>query len=278
MFSMYVGGVNVKAEDLILAAQRLTENSPGNYVDGNAALNPKYVGMRIFEAPIFAFGSADDPLFTELQSSTVVGKHFMMPHDWLKGATTVISFFLPFTDCIKDANAKDFTWPAEEWLHGRIEGQLFVRELTVHLLTLLNEAGATALAPSLDTRMKSGIEGNRFTSNWSERHVAYLCGLGTFGLSRGIITAKGMAGRLSSILTDLTFPYTSRPYNSYDAYCTKCGACISHCPVDAISMERGKEHKPCSDFLDEVRAKHEPRYGCGKCQVQVPCASQIPIR
>lgn len=33
-----------------------------------------------------------------------------------------------------------------------------------------------------------------FTSVWSERHVAYVCGLGTFGLSRGLITEKGQCG------------------------------------------------------------------------------------
>ena len=34
-------------------------------------------------------------------------------------------------------------------------------------------------------------------------HAAYLCGLGTFGLSRGIITKPGMAGRFGSIMKTL---------------------------------------------------------------------------
>ena len=59
--------------------------------------------------------------------------------------------------------------------------------------------------------------------------------------------------------------------------CSGCGACIRRCPVNAITP-RGKEHPPCSDFLDETKIRFAPRYGCGKCQVQVPCMSGIPAR
>lgn len=55
-----------------------------------------------------------------------------------------------------------------------------------------------------------------------------------------------------------------------------CGACVKNCPVDAISLEEGKDHKICCDFLDITGKKFKPRYGCGKCQVSVPCQSSIP--
>lgn len=48
-------------------------------------------------------------------------------------------------------------------------------------------------------------QGVSYTSNWSERHVAFVCGLGTFGLSKGLITEKGIAGRLGSLIVSEKF-------------------------------------------------------------------------
>ena len=263
--------------ELITCAAKFTQDSPGNYIAKEIALSPDYAGMKIFEPPILAFGSADDAIYLQYKSPDVIGGHFMPPTEWLPEAKTVISFFLPYTARIKKANAANNLWPADEWLHGRFEGQLFVRALSVHLATLLSDAGHKSLVPSLDARFKTGDPtGKRFTSNWSERHVAFACGLGTFGLSRGIITEKGMCGRLGSVVTELDLPKDSRPYQETYAYCTMCGLCIKHCPVQAISFAEGKKHLPCSDFLDTVLAKHNPRYACGKCQVHVPCESGIP--
>ncbi|MGB4438837.1 MAG: 4Fe-4S binding protein, partial [Sedimentibacter sp.] len=59
-------------------------------------------------------------------------------------------------------------------------------------------------------------------------------------------------------------------------YCTMCGACANNCPVNAISIENGKDHKKCAAFLDLTAEKFKPRYGCGKCQVSVPCGRKIP--
>lgn len=47
----------------------------------------------------------------------------------------------------------------------------------------------------------AGISEKTFGSNWSERHAAYVCGLGTFGLSKGLITDKGM-GRTFCVRPD----------------------------------------------------------------------------
>ena len=110
----------------------------------------------------------------------------------------------------------------------------------------------------------------------SERHAAYACGLGTFGLSRGIITQKGMAGRVASMIVDSTLETDERPYSGVYDYCVKCGACAKRCPAGAITVERGKNNALCSRYLDRMGERYAPRYGCGKCQTGVPCEHKIP--
>ncbi|MCL2360480.1 MAG: 4Fe-4S binding protein [Defluviitaleaceae bacterium] len=266
-------------DDIITLAERYINDSPNNYITEENAIHPRYKGMQIYEAPIFAFGSADDELYIKYKSHEIIGSHFLCPAEWLPNANTVISFFLPYTGAIKAANSIDCRWPADEWLHGRYEGQNLLKQLLEYLEKILTEAGFKSLAPSNDRRFKMGNaeENVEYTSNWSERHIAYACGLGTFGLSKGIITKKGMAGRLGSVLTELDLPKNSRDYSDIYEYCTMCGLCIERCPAYAISIEEGKKSMLCSNFLDIVREQHRPRFGCGKCQVSVPCESRIPM-
>jgi epoxyqueuosine reductase QueG len=262
--------------ELIDKAEKYTVESPDNYVSGESAIAPEYTGMKFFESPIFAFGRADDELFDSLKSPDTIGKHFLTPREWLPDAKTVISFFLPYTDRIKTANRQNHDWPADEWLHGRYEGQLYINKLTGYLMDLLSNNGYQSMAPAFDPRYEINDPDIRYTSKWAERHIAFVCGLGTFGLSKGIITEKGMCGRLGSVITALDLPKNERPYKDIYEYCAMCGACIPNCPAGAISLAEGKKHPPCSDFLDKTREKCNPRYGCGKCQVNVPCESGIP--
>ena len=66
------------------------------------------------------------------------------------------------------------------------------------------------------------------------------------------------------------FPATERKYTGIYDYCINCGACIARCPVNAISMAKGKDHIKCSLFQKKSMKLYEPRYGCGKCQICVP--------
>jgi epoxyqueuosine reductase QueG len=212
-------------------------------------------GLKIYNAPIFAFGSADDDLYEKYKSPGVIGAHFLSPKEWLPCAKTVVSFFLPYTEEIKAANRADNRWPSDEWLHGRYEGQILLTQLMQYLVQTLSDMGHESLAPSLEPKFKTGSDEIRFTSNWSERHIAYACGLGTFGLSKGLITRKGICGRFGSFLTSMDFEKDERDYSGVYDYCTMCGVCIHRCPVQAISKENGKNSQLCSDFLDIVREK-----------------------
>ena len=273
---------------LVQMASYFVENSQDNIITKDLALSETVIGMKIFEAPIFAFGAANDEYFRLLQEPSAIGEHFVLPQEWLPQSKTVISFFLPFTKAVKKGNRRDMLWPSEEWLHGRIEGQAFLIKLCQYINSELIRGGYKSIVPSLDRRFWAKTKLNNspscndpkaslsFTSNWSERHVAFVCGLGTFGLSKGLITKKGIAGRFGSIITELTLPPDRREYNSIYEYCSLCGVCGKNCPVNAISIDKGKNHLICSAFVDSTADKYKPRYGCGKCQVGVPCESGIP--
>lgn len=233
--------------------------------------------MKIFDAPLVGYAAADDALFTTFKNEGVVGPMFLTPEEWLPGAKTVISFFLPFTREIRESNR--FTGlPSQEWASARIDGETYNKAVRACLIGLLNEMGADAVAPADDIRftVRSRI------SNWSERHAAYASGLGTFGLQRALITAKGTAGRLGSVVTSLVLEPTHRPYTGLHDACLfyaqgTCGACIKRCPAGIITKE-GKDNKACSDYIDaEVKPRFAPRYGCGKCNTAVPCEYRSPV-
>lgn len=275
-------------EELIRISSDFVNNSESNIITEEIAISKEVVGMKIFEAPIFGFAATEDEYFRTLKEPSAIGEHFLLPNEWLPESKTVISFFLPFTEAVRNGNRKDMYWPSKEWLHGRIEGQAFLNKFLKHLKSIFIDCGYSSIAPSLDERFwsKSGFKSEdnemdykrtlSFTSNWSERHVAFACGIGTFGLSKGIITQKGMAGRLGSIITELDLEPDKRDYENIYEYCSMCGKCVKNCPANAISLIYGKNHDACSDFLDKTAEKYKPRYGCGKCQINVPCESNIP--
>ncbi len=263
----------------------LVRTSPLNRVQAEDAVRGDLVGLQLFDAPVFAVGDAADRLFEQLKQSQVVHPEVMLPQDWLPGARRVLSYFLPFSQAVKASNCLDFRFPSDEWLHGRIEGQMFLDYLGGQIREQLTKNGFTAVVPSSDARFRYITP---YISNWSERHTAYICGLGTFSLNKGLITEKGMAGRIGSVITDCELPVTNRPYSDLYEYCTVCRECEPNCPVNAIDAARGmhsaKDHIPCKQFQDEIKAmpprgrSGRVRFGCGKCQVDVPCQDGIPGR
>lgn len=279
-------------EALVQEIIRFVSDCPENCVSGEDAIQPALAGLQLYEPPIVGFASAADSCFTKVfKQEGVVHPEYLAPEEWLPGAKTVISFFLPFTEAVKKSNRQRHDTPyapglpqrcSAQWLHARIEGQLFLDKVTDHIQQLLESEGFETVCPTTSGRLRM-IE--PCVSNWSERHAAYAAGLGTFGLSKGLITAKGMAGRIGSVITNGQFQPTPRPYDDPFEYCTMCGACMVKCPAGAIDKARGcamgKDQLICGTY---VRGGHLPahgphqrvRYGCGKCQSGVPCESGIP--
>ena len=261
-----------------LSEEKYAEIGNGNIKDGTVRK------VKMYEEPLLAVGSAKDPLFEAYKNPEAIGPWHYMPEEWLPGAKSVISLFFPMTEEVKRSNWNGGKEPSEEWLYCRIEGHAFIQNMAGKVKQYLEDQGAKSCVPLLDARFRAymgtcpgeGMPDVVFGSNWSERHVAYLCGQGTFGLSRGIITRKGIAGRFISILTTEELEVTKREYTELYEYCTRCGACIRRCPVQAISIEHGKEHPPCLSWMLHTKEVYAPRLGCGKCQTKVPCESGIP--
>jgi len=253
------------------------KSDPANRIPAELAKKPEYAGREIYDGAICAATGADDTIWAELSKNAEANIDMSRPEEWLPGAKSVLSAFMLFSRWITEENAGG-GWPSDAWLHGRIEGQAAMNKVTAALADRIREEGYEAVAPSLDPRLKIFMSGGdpAFTSNWSERHVAFAAGLGTFGLSRGIITKLGTAGRLTSIVTTLPLPDAPRPYSDLLEYCAKCGDCIKNCPPNAISVENLKDHRICDVYLSGIRKEEEPYYGCGKCQCGVRCAFGVP--
>lgn len=255
------------------------------YVTEDMAIRADMAGMKMYDEPLVAYADANDGIFDEFVTNPeILQCKCMHPAQWLPGAKTVVSVFFPLTEHVKKSNAADMSMPSDEWLQARYEGQNMIADCTRALVEHIKSMGYRAIAPCIDPRkwLSMGDEDNQsnaaFVPNWSERHAAFAAGLGTFGLSRGLITNKGIAGRFTSVITDWHHEPTKREYTGVYEYCSMCGKCIKNCPAVAISFESGKQHYPCKVFLDKVEQKSAPRYGCGKCQVAVPCQSGIPPR
>lgn len=201
---------------------------------------------------------------------------------------TVVSWVLPQREIVRKTNRRAEKYPSEEWARIRVYGEAFNVALRNHVVSSLEQAGRAAVAPML-TPNWTIVNSERFSyaSSWSERHAAHAAGLGTFGLCDGLITARGKAMRVGSVVAKLSIEPTPRPYANHHAYCLffdngTCGKCIDRCPVRAIT-EAGHDKEKCRQHL--VRAREYVKntykfegYGCGLCQVGVPCEAGIPVK
>ena len=251
-----------------------------DYTAFNKGKSAEYVGMRFFLPPILSIGSALDDRFQTLREPEVIGPHHLMPEDWLPGAKSIISMFLPFTDRVIESNCRDPQEPSMEWLFTRVDGQQHLLAMGALVRDALIRAGYRATVPYADDRFimrthprQTDLPVPPFSSNWSERHVGYITGLGTFGRMTNFISKMGACGRLVSVVTDWETDPDEKDYDGRYDYCSECGACYRACPAGALS-ENGKDISKCSAYLGVLGKKYAPRYGCGKCQSGLPCSTR----
>ena len=251
---------------------------------------------KAFENPLVGFSKGDDPLYESYKK--VVGPFHWTPLEIFTqtfpeirvnaGELTVISWILPQTRATRADNRQQATYPAERWARARIFGEEVNVKLRKRVVDVLQKAGYEAVAPMLAATWETKLsEPYGFASTWSERHAAYAAGLGTFGLCDGLITPRGKAMRAGSVVARIHIPPTPRPYTEHRAYCLFfsrgiCGKCIKRCPVGALSRD-GHDKVKCLEHLKPATEEyvktnyHFDGYGCGLCQVGVPCESRIPV-
>jgi epoxyqueuosine reductase len=250
---------------------------------------------KAWDEVLVGFSSGADPLYEAYKE--LVGPFHWTPREVFSAAfpvagvvpgnLTVISWILPQREATKKDNRKETFYPSRRWVHARFPGEEFNNHLRRHVVNQLAGIGIRAVAPVLSELWSREISPKYgYASKWSERHAAYAAGLGTFGLCDGLITPKGKAVRVGSVVAELTVPITPRPYDDYHAYCLffcdgSCKACRKRCPAGAIT-ERGHDKEKCKNHMrvtcaDFIKDNYGfGPHGCGLCQTGVPCESGIP--
>ncbi|MFZ5646649.1 MAG: epoxyqueuosine reductase [Bacillota bacterium] len=280
------------AEEIKKVITGFVEKSPRNYC--------WQLGERYFDQPLVGFARGDDPVFDIIKEQ--VGPKSMTPCDAMTnslqsrgftgqikpGEVSVVSWVLPISRAVREKNRLQKTEPAAEWAYTRYFGEELNNDLRRRVVGWFESRGHLAAAPMLlpgFSIIKNDPARRGFTSTWSERHTAYACGLGTFSLNDALITERGIAHRLGSVVVMTALPEAVRPYRGHMDYCLSargCGGCIKRCPMGAIS-DSGHDKVACSKMTYESEAAAERRKrfgvektGCGLCQVGVPCEDRIP--
>ncbi len=252
---------------------------------------------KCWESPLIGIARGDDPLFTDYKK--IIDSSYWTPLEAMQQeypeATiqaenlSVICWILPQTENTLTDQRAENKLPAARWVYSRHFGEKFNEYLRLKLCNDYRAKNIRATAPVLtkswDYRhsKQTGIY-----SNWSERHTAYVAGLGTFGLSDGFITEKGKAVRIGSIVVDTIIEPDLRAFTSHTQNCLylakeTCGICIKRCPAAAITKQ-GHDKQMCHDYIRNVTSPYAKQVSgeivtpCGLCQVKVPCEKRNPLR
>ncbi len=261
--------------------------------------------LPIVDEPIVGFADGDDPVFQELK--TVIGEFHMTPREvldkhiaekrWRFGAPGalekigVVSWALPLTYETRLRERSSPLGGSPMYNHSRWIGIRLYEDMEQFVASLLEVLGCNAVAPVHSKFFAiQNMPGGWMAANWSERHVAYACGLGTFGLNGLMITTRGCAVYLGSAVVDRALTPTRRAASrvANRPYFTdrSCGLCIERCPGKAIGPE-GRRNVDCLKNLRDEQAPNVIRMGldkglvgpapaCGRCSTGLPCEDRIP--
>lgn len=251
---------------------------------------------KAWDEPLVGYAAAVHPLFH--QYATDLAPFYWTPQQAFQLAfpeipvrdeeLSIISWILPQTAATRADQGQSTELPAERWARSRDYGERFNCALRLHLAATLSAAGYPAIAPErLPAFDYQRSERFGIASNWSERHTAHAAGLGTFGLSDGLITRRGKAVRIGSVVARIDLPATPHAYAQHQAWCLwyargTCGACMRRCPADAITAA-GHDKDKCFAYIRQVTAPYAQKtFGtkatpCGLCQVRIPCEARNPL-
>ena len=266
--------------------------------DSGNSMEDKFPGEKIYQDALVGFAAGPDPLF--LKYKKLIGPFHLTPAEAMAMAAGrqgvkapaadqigVVSFILPFTDPIVETNAAQTRWCSPRWAQARLLGGLFTQKVQMALITELARYGILAAAPDMMPEFKASKNTPvGYASNWSFRHLAYVAGLGSFGMSELFISEKGTAHRCGAVAVALPLKSNRDQAPHHRHHCLhyqtgECLECAQRCPVGAIS-EAGHDKNKCAKNVVSSWPRNQVKnriniYGCGLCSTNTPCSQESPV-
>jgi epoxyqueuosine reductase QueG len=249
----------------------------------------------MYDDVLIGYQSADHPIFNKIQE--IIPEH-LNPLDFMsefsngnsveKRDLSVISFSFIFNKKTIEENSLQESYPSFYWYKSTDLFPEFTMVFREFIKEYLDSRRIRHFFPATEKEKyrivwKNGIK----YSTWSERHIAYACGLGSFGLHGALITEKGCAHRLMSMIVDRKAQRYSEPDLPWNKNCLsanniKCGECINRCPVDSISIAGRSvinciKHESIENKEASKRMFGYEMEACGLCMSGVPCSMKNPM-
>lgn len=241
----------------------------------------------LWQEPIVGFADVNHPYVRSLPE--IVHEKHQMPEQVLPGASVVIVYFVPFEKWVPRSN-REQELASPQWAQSYEETNAMFGRLNRHIIDVVKGLGYEArIAPESQVFYRDEV-----ISHWSFRHFAYAAGLGTFGLNNMLITEKGCAGRVNTVVTNLDIEAGKPEKEEACLYKRNgtCGVCVRRCPSKALTktgFDRHKCFEQCLKNADVYRgfgnsyaseagqeAEDSGSEVCGKCVVGLPCTHRRP--
>jgi epoxyqueuosine reductase len=276
---------------------------------------------RIFDPPLIGVSRGDDAIFNKFKE--VVAPEHLTPFEmWTADGLRkqedkadhlrILSIIFPYVKRIRDESKKHIRdehesgpkMPADIYCVGRNYANEFMKDVLRKTTAFFQERGFRATAGMLSPAFRLRLQQKppQFYSLWSERHMAFAAGLGTFSLHEGLITEAGCNIRVTSVITDAPLTVTPRKSDEPYANCLyyakgECRECEKRCPGQAITAE-GHDKVKCRQYgvivskemnkkFGKLLKPHERNVegtvivsypvGCAFCQFKVPCMDRNPM-
>jgi len=228
-----------------------------------------------WKEPLAAYADAKDRMFDKLKD--IVSPSHALPGDFLEEARTVVTYFIPFHDDIVKSNIKGRE-SSREWAISYIETNQLIFDVNSYIKEELQKSGLKSnIIPATHN-----FDEKKLISDWSHRHVAFIAGLGTFGLNNMLITDKGCCGRIGSFVTDLKIEPTKRENNENCLYkhMKICKKCVGRCVNSALKSDSFDRHSCYEMCLENAKIHSDIGLAdvCGKCLADLPCSTENPVK
>ncbi|NLD19116.1 MAG: epoxyqueuosine reductase [Clostridiales bacterium] len=230
---------------------------------------------NLWRTPLVGFASLEEIY----KQKDILDHGHVMPCDVMKDASCVISYFVPFRKEINDSN-KCEGGASPLWAEAYEKTNAMFGGLNQHIIEVLKKQACKGIVPEA----AFSFDDEKLIAYWSQRHIAYAAGLGTFGINNMLITERGCSGRFNSVVTNLDVE-TDEPVREERCLYRKKGSygvCVIRCPGKALTKEEGFDRKACygeclknAALYSDIGGSYGRSMGsevCGKCISLSPCA------